>query len=253
MEIEQHMIPHIPYLIQDLWAMGCSLEQIVEAAGSLGLAPGKARVLDLGCGKGAVSVRLAATCGFHVLGIDAVAPFLEVARTRAEEYGVAHLCRFEEQDMMEYVSVEHDFDLVVFASLDGLLGSIEETVATLRSQVRSGGSIIIDDGYLKNPGRIDRRGYHHYRDHEGTVRELTAYHDRLVRELSTSEASRKINREYLEVITRRAEELVLQHPELKEDIDAYIRLQQEECDILDEHLEGALWVLEKKGDGEKNG
>jgi len=63
LEAEHSLIAYMPHLIQDLWAMGCALKQIVEAASSLGLSAGEARALDLGCGKGAVSVRLAETCG----------------------------------------------------------------------------------------------------------------------------------------------------------------------------------------------
>jgi len=249
LDAEQKLVPHMPFLIQDLWAMGCALEQILQAAGSLGLPAGGARVLDLGCGKGAVSVRLAENCGFQVLGIDAMAPFLEEARDRAAQRGVARLCRFEERDIREFASAAHDFDLVVLASLGGVLGALDRTVAALRTQVRGGGFMIIDDGFLKGPDRIERRGYEHYLDRAGTLRALTAHGDRLVLERDTSEASREINREFMAAISRRAKELARLHPELDGDLDAFVRSQREDCRILEEKLHGALWVLEKSGTG----
>ncbi|MBD3223716.1 MAG: hypothetical protein GF313_03255 [Caldithrix sp.] len=45
---------------------------------------------------------------------------------------------------------------MIFASLGGLLGSLPETVGKLRRQVRSGGFMIIDDGFLKRSNPIKR-------------------------------------------------------------------------------------------------
>lgn len=246
LEVEQHLLPHIPYLLQDLWALGSSVDQIIEIVGSLNLSPADAKLLDLGCGKGALSIQLAAKYGFTVVGIDAMTPFLEDAWDKAKEYQVSHLCRFEEQDILKFVSVEHDFDLVILASLGGVLGSLESTIAKLRTQVRPSGYIIIDDGYLKNQNSLNRKGYEHCRDHENTIRELTTLNDILVNEINTSAVSKKINEEYLEVISKRCSELILQYPELEEDLNAYIRLQVEECSVLNDEIEGAIWVLQKK-------
>jgi len=246
LEVEQHLLPHIPYLLQDLWALGSSVDQIIEIVGSLNLSPADAKLLDLGCGKGALSIQLAAKYGFTVVGIDAMTPFLEDAWDKAKEYQVSHLCRFEEQDILKFVSVEHDFDLVILASLGGVLGSLESTIAKLRTQVRPSGYIIIDDGYLKNQNSLNRKGYEHCRDHENTIRELTTLNDILVNEINTSAVSKKINEEYLEVISKRCSELILQHPELEEDLNTYIRLQVEECSVLNDEIEGAIWVLQKK-------
>jgi ubiquinone/menaquinone biosynthesis C-methylase UbiE len=244
-ETELTLLPHMPFLLQDLWALGCSVDEILEAVGSLGLRAETAGVLDLGCGKGALSVRLAAEYGFPVLGIDAMVPFLDAARSKVKEYRVSHLCRFQEGDILEFVSVDHEYDLVLYASLDGILGSLESTVSRLRRQVQTGGTMIIDDGYLKHQNRLDRKGFEHYRDHENTIRELTVFGDQLLCEVNTAEAHAKINREYLEALSRRAGELALEHPGLKPEIEAFVTLQREECQVLKEQVEGALWVLKK--------
>jgi cyclopropane fatty-acyl-phospholipid synthase-like methyltransferase len=44
--------------------------------GTLPLSSDSAKVLDLGCGKGAVSVQIASKFGFDVVGIDAMSEFL---------------------------------------------------------------------------------------------------------------------------------------------------------------------------------
>src|SRR5579863_9486593 len=53
------------------------------------LEPGE-RVLDVGCGNGAVSLEAARAVGpgGHVTGLDLSAPMLGVARRRAEEQGI---------------------------------------------------------------------------------------------------------------------------------------------------------------------
>jgi SAM-dependent methyltransferase len=246
LEVERRLLPHMPYLLQDLWSLGSSVDQIIEVVGSLDLPAEGAGILDLGCGKGALIIQLAAKYNLQVTGVDAMTEFLEDAREKAEEYRVSHRCLFREQDIRMFVLMEHDFDLVILASLGGVLGSLENTVASLRTQVRTDGYIIIDDGYLKTKKRLHRKGYEHYRDHGSTVRELTSSGDRLVREVDTTDSSNIINEEYLEVIRKRCRELSLGHPELKEELFRYVRLQEEECCVLKEEVEGALWVLQKK-------
>ena len=248
LEAEKSILPHMPFLLQDLWALGASVDHIVEAVETLDLPAGPTRVLDLGCGKGAVLIGLASRFGFHGVGIDAMEPFLEDARKKAEEYEVSHLCEFRKQDMNDFVSQEHGFELVILASLGGILGSLKETMVRLRTQVRSGGYVLIDDGFLKKQDRIGRRGYGHYRNHEESITELTSFDDTLLTELNTTEFSLKINLEYLRVIENRGRELAAQHPELKENIQAYIDLQAEECGVIEEQIEGALWLLQKKSE-----
>jgi len=245
LETDEVLLPHMPFLLQDMWALGSSVQQIMEMTGELNLSAGDITVLDLGCGKGAVSVLLASKFGYKVTGVDFMAPFLKDAREKAEEYHVSHLCEFIRRDIIEYASAEHDFDIVILASLGGVFGTIRETVSRLRSQVKNGGYMMIDDGYLKDAGSSDRKGYEHCRDHANSVNELTHYHDRLVKEESTTELNAALNEEYLTVIRKRGEELAEQHPELKKNLTAYIQLQEEECEYLNTRVEGALWLLQK--------
>ncbi|MCD4730256.1 MAG: class I SAM-dependent methyltransferase [Bacteroidales bacterium] len=235
----------MPWLLQDMWAMGCSLESIITAAGSVGLHH-KSKVLDLGRGKGAVCVQLAGKFGCNVLGIDATEPFLKDAQTKASEHKVSSLCDFVQEDILEYVKTNHNFDLVILASLGGIFGSFKNTVATLRSQVIQGGYMIVDDGYLQTRDSLNRKGYGHYRNHKNTISELTSYGDKLIMEINTTDISRQINDEYMHVIEKRGKELVTKHPEIKEEIEAYILLQHEECEVIDKEIEGALWLLQKK-------
>jgi SAM-dependent methyltransferase len=236
----------MPYLLQDLWAMGCSLELILNAINELNLNSDNTEVLDLGCGKGALSVKVADRFGYKVVGIDAMEEFLDFARKKAEELDVAKLCRFINFDMHHYINEGHQYDIVLLASLGGILGSLSETVTKLRSQVKDNGFIIIDDGYLKNSDHSQRNGYLHYRNRWNSIAELESAGDLIIAEHNTDKISREINIEYLEAIRVRAAELISKYPDMKKEIEAYLELQEEECKVIERDITGALWVIQKK-------
>jgi ubiquinone/menaquinone biosynthesis C-methylase UbiE len=245
LEAEKNLLPYMPYLLQDLWALGSSVNQIIDLIGTLPLSSDSAEVLDLGCGKGAVSIRVASKFRFDVVGVDAMPEFLKDAERKSSEYQVSNLCSFIERDILTYVTNDHNFDIVILASLGGIFGSNKKTIANLRTQVRPGGYMIIDDGYLKKREVLSRKRYEHYRNYEKTVQEFTCFNDRLFTEISTTEVSRKINDEYLKVIENRHIKLISQYPELEKDLKNFLDLQREECDILNNELEGMIWVLKK--------
>ena len=139
LEVDPLLLPHIPFLLQDLWALGSSIDLIIDVLRPLNLDSGQTAVLDLGCGKGAVSVQLALQFGFHVFGIDAMLPFLDDATKKARSYNVSHLCEFTHQDINQYILTDHQFNIIIFASLGGLLGTFQETIGKLRHQVGHGG------------------------------------------------------------------------------------------------------------------
>ncbi|MDI6766787.1 MAG: class I SAM-dependent methyltransferase [Bacteroidota bacterium] len=244
LEVNDVLLPHLPLLLQDLWVLGSSVDQILEVVGTLGL-PNDSKVLDLGCGKGGVSIQLAAKYGFHVVGIDGMIPFLNEAKKKSVEYKVSQLCEFINQDINEFVLQEHEFDLVILAALGGIFGSFGHSVGKLRTQIRSGGYMIIDDGFLRKSDSHKRKGYEHYKNYETTLQELLAFNDHLIKEVSTSAVSKKINEEYMNFIRKRGYELIQKLPELENEIRSYIRLQEEECEVLENEIEGALWVIQK--------
>jgi ubiquinone/menaquinone biosynthesis C-methylase UbiE len=246
LEVDKTLLPYMPYLLQDLWALGSSVDQILDLFSTLPLSPDAAKVLDLGCGKGGVSVQIAAKFGFQVVGVDVLPEFLKDAHKKSSEYKVSDLCTFIEQDIFTYVVDEHDFDAVILASLGGIFGSNSDTIKKLRTQVRPGGYMVIDDGYLKRREFLSRKGYEHYRNYEKTVDELTRFNDRLFAQISTTEVSKEINDEYLKIIRKRSLELINQYPELEKDFKSYLDVQKEECDVLNSELEGMIWVLEKE-------
>ncbi|MCG8538694.1 MAG: class I SAM-dependent methyltransferase, partial [Clostridia bacterium] len=85
------LIPYLPYLLQDLWELGSSPKDIENLISKHIEISERTKVLDLACGKGAVSVSLAKrfTCKFT--GIDIIPEFIDFSKKKAKEYGVGNL------------------------------------------------------------------------------------------------------------------------------------------------------------------
>jgi SAM-dependent methyltransferase len=245
LDAEEILLPYMSYLLQDLWGLGSSFEQIIKIFESLTFSSGIVNILDLGCGKGAASVNIASKFGYKVTGIDAMHDFLIEANNYAKDYRVENLCDFKEADILNYTNSSHNFDAVILAALGGIFGSMKETIKILRSQVNSGGYIIIDDCYLKNDIPVNRKGYEHYKNYETTQRELLSAGDKIIIQVSTSEFRRNLNYEYLNLISSRCGELIEKHREIQSQLENYIHLQKEECDFLNSNVEGMIWVLQK--------
>ena len=117
------------------------------------LHPG-ARVLDVGCGPGAITRGLAERVapGGEVVGIDRAAAFVEAARAAHES--VAGL-RFEEADAAALPFDDGTFDVAFAHAVLQHVESPEAVVAELRRVVRPGGVVGLADadldGYLLHP------------------------------------------------------------------------------------------------------
>lgn len=246
LDAERSMLTFVPRLLKGLWALGGSPELIAEMIEPLKLPADKTEVLDLGCGKGAAAILLARTFGFRATGVDANSIMLAEAEKKATEYGVGESCTFKMADIREYVTHNRNYDLVIYASLGGVLGKLRDIIKHLRHCVRPGGYIVFDDGYLHTVSRLNRPGYTHYRNYDETIHQLTHLGDTLVSEriLSAMENA-AINDTYLRYIKANGKELVEEQPELREQVDRYIPYQEEECIFIDEHLTGAIWLLQK--------
>ena len=247
LETNPNFLPYLPELLQDLWELGSSPDKIIELIRPLELNAGDTRVLDLGCGKGAVSILLVKTFGFQAIGVDGCQPFLNEAWQKAREHRVESLCNFIHADIKDYIQQARDFDIVIYASLGGILGNITEYVGKLRTTLRQGGFMVIDDGFLKGATLLDRPGYGHYMTHAETLKQLTSHGDFLVSEIIIKEEENSaIDQGYLKVIKKRSIDLIKRNPNLRDEVNEYIKNQEVECEVIEQNLRGAVWLIRKK-------
>lgn len=107
----------------------------------------KGRVLEVGCGSGQLSWRLA-HLGLDVVGLDIALP--------AEPPSHPKLA-FEKADFFQYKSLP--FDAVLFTSSLHHLGPLEGAVRRARNLLKPGGMLVVDDFDLLAPDEATARWY----------------------------------------------------------------------------------------------
>ena len=238
------LVPYLPDLLADLWDLGSSPSRIADWLRDLDL-PDDTRVLDLGCGKGAVALTLARDLGFVVHGVDLFEPFIRDARMRCKDWGLGERCRFQKADLREVVSAATGYDVVVYASV-GALGALDDCVAALRGCIRQGGYMVIDEGFLA-PGVEAVPGFEKLTSHHESRQRLTSHGDEVLREHALDvEEMRANDRRYIESISRRAEAVAAAHPEDAGLILDYVTRQERAAEAWERHAISATWLLRKR-------
>lgn len=234
------IIPYLPYLLQDLWELGAIAEDIIQIIEQNIDVTANTSILDLACGKGAVSIKLARAFGCRTKGIDLIPEFIDYAVNKAAEYGLQDRCEFVVEDINQSVVNENGYDIVILASVGDVLGDLWQTLLKLKNTVRPGGYILIDDAYSQD----DTNNVYHSREVW-----LKAFRDtgvRLVAEQGAAASVLKdINKYNQDRITQRAQELILAYPELADLFAGYVASQQAECDVLEGgNLISVTWLLQ---------
>ena len=108
--------------------------------------PASASVLDLGCGPGTITAGLAARLPEgHVVGVDAAAEVLAVARQEAERQGLTNV-RFEDGDAYQLGYADGTFDVVHAHQVLQHMSEPVAALAEMRRVCRAGGLIAARDG-----------------------------------------------------------------------------------------------------------
>ncbi|MCJ7666385.1 MAG: class I SAM-dependent methyltransferase [Actinobacteria bacterium] len=233
------LIPHLPYLLQDLWELGSIPKDIAELISIHLPVPKKTKVLDLACGKGAVSIYLAKTFSCHIKGIDIISEFISYAKKKAAKYSVEDLCEFEVEDINNSVKIERKYDIVILGSVGDVLGNSVETILKLKSTVNAKGYIFIDDAYSSYG--FDER----YPSRQRWIQVFKNVGVKLIAEKTIDDEELiYINRFNQGHIIKRANELKIKYPEKSGLFEGYIQSQQREIDELEGETTGIIWLLQ---------
>jgi ubiquinone/menaquinone biosynthesis C-methylase UbiE len=233
------LIPYLPYLLQDLWELGSVPKDIIELISRHIIVSEKTKILDLACGKGAVSVRLAKELGCNVKGIDIIPEFISYAKKKAEEHSVSTLCDFKVGDINQSVKNERDYDIVILGAVGDVLGNSLETILKLKGTIKPEGHIIIDDAYCTDAP--DEK----YLSRDQCLKTFERAKVKLVAEKAIDDRELiAINKFNQECIIKRTNELKAIHPEKSDMFEWYIKSQQAECDELEGEITGVTWLLQ---------
>jgi len=233
-----NLIEYLPYLLQDLWDLGSSPEDIMELLSEHAEITKASKILDLACGKGAVSVKLAEKFLCKVTGIDIMEDFIEYAKQKSKEHNVESLCKYITGDVNILMKKQKGFDVVIFGAVGDVLGNPEETLIKLSDTIKPAGYIVIDDAY-GIPGNE-----HEYTTKEDWKNLIDKLGMKLVAEkIAASEDIANINNYQQPLIAKRAEELKVEHPDKKELFDSYVKSQLQECEEIENDLNCVTMLL----------
>jgi SAM-dependent methyltransferase len=109
------------------------------------------RILDLACGKGELLTRWATDYGVQGVGVDISKVFLNAARTRADELGVADRVEFVEADAAAYEDTPESYDVVSCIGATWIGGGLEGTLSLMRRWLRPNGIVLVGECYWTSP------------------------------------------------------------------------------------------------------
>jgi hypothetical protein len=130
------------------------------------LEPGM-RHLDLACGKGELLCQYAARHGTHGVGIDMHPPFIEIARARATELGVAGRLDFQVGDAGGH-GIPGTFDVVSCIGATWVGGGFAGSLELMKRSLAPSGVILVGEVFADGALPADQDQRHH-----GTLRGMT--------------------------------------------------------------------------------
>jgi cyclopropane fatty-acyl-phospholipid synthase-like methyltransferase len=241
---DKELFPFLPYILQDIWEIGADPNAIIKLIRKYCNTITELKVLDLGCGKGAVSVKVSQTLGCTCYGIDAIPEFVEFAQHKASEYKVNHLCIFEIGDIREKVKDISGFDVVILGAIGPVFGDYFSTLSTLAKCINENGIFIVDDAYIN-----DNSDFSHplmFKESD-ILQQIEKAGMELVENDIMGRDDIVDSDDYIfDNLKKRCQELIEKYPDKQNLFLDYIRNQEIENYVLENKVVGSTLVIKKK-------
>lgn len=238
------IVSYLPYILQDFNEIGSSALSILNMIKENADIGKCLNIVDLGCGKGAVSLKIAEELNCRCLGIDGMSEFIEYAQAKAEKENISN-CYFVTSDIREEVKKLNPFDVIILGSIGPVFGNYYETMKILNNILTDDGIIILDDGYIEDG-----------QDSTGSLivnkSELLSQIDKsdmkIVNQYFYDDVSEEYDKE-LDNIIKRCSELSCEFPDKKHIFDEYVNIQKGEYNNLKNEIVCSAFIIKKKYPG----
>ena len=227
------LLDHLSYLLQDLYELGSDAQQIADLLHQYVHLDTDSCVLDLGCGKGAVAIKVAKTFGCPVVGVDLMPAFIDEARQRAYQEDVEHLCTFTVGDIAEWINHTEKYDVLIYGAVGEVLGNQREMLSALHPIADY---VIIDDAVYREAGKEPTLNQWHQAFADCSfdiIAEVMADREKII----------AVNQRNQEQIEMRAQQLSNRYPEQALLFSRYVADQRAECEELNTQLQGVTWLV----------
>jgi SAM-dependent methyltransferase len=133
------------------------------------------RVLDLGCGRAELSLRIIERFGSTVVAVDNSSMMLDAARERAEWTGALAKLHLDDIDIREFRADPETFHLSVMLGGGGIAGDMSGICKQLKVWTKSGGYVLIGEGFWRQKPHAEYLALldgseAEFMDHRGNVR-----------------------------------------------------------------------------------
>jgi cyclopropane fatty-acyl-phospholipid synthase-like methyltransferase len=238
------LFPYLPYILQDLWELGASPEVVLDLVRRHSINQSNLKVLDLGCGKGAVLINLAKEINCQCHGIDAVKEFIDEAKNKAKEFNVEEYCSFERDDIRVRIRDLRGYDIVILGAIGPVLGDYYSTLTKVSKCIEEAGLIIIDDGYIEDESKYSHRSME---TRSEILKQISDAGMKLVDEIIINKDKVKESDEHMyKNLKKRCQELIEIHPEKRNLFVDYVRKQEEEIEVLETKSTCSIMLFGKK-------
>ncbi len=107
------------------------------------------RVLDLGCGRAELALRIIEKFGSTVVAVDHSSYMLDAARERAEWTGALGKLHLDDADIRDFRADPETFHLSVMMGANGIAGGMAGVCHQLKAWTKGGGYLLIGEGYWR--------------------------------------------------------------------------------------------------------